>query len=154
MSSPHNFSDDPNAFPGPQQSSNATVILIARTSSTFSDASAGPVSRSSIPSAYRATSTATTTLTWPICSAFKFASPGRASVPRPFPCSIQWLRRPVTRLFREHWPAAYGMLTDVDPLALRKIPETTTGIDGNTVHVIPHNRFRAVLRKHNRLVGD
>jgi hypothetical protein len=30
--------------------------------------------------------------------------------------------------------------------------ETTIGIDGNTVHAIPHDRLRDVLRKYNRLV--
>lgn len=30
--------------------------------------------------------------------------------------------------------------------------ETMTGADGNTVYAIPHDRLRAVLKKHNRLV--
>ncbi|HET8774037.1 MAG TPA: P1 family peptidase [Thermoanaerobaculia bacterium] len=30
--------------------------------------------------------------------------------------------------------------------------ETMTGLDGNTVHAIPHDRLRAALRKYNRLV--
>lgn len=29
--------------------------------------------------------------------------------------------------------------------------ETTTGIDGNTVYALPHERLREVLRKYNRL---
>ena len=29
--------------------------------------------------------------------------------------------------------------------------ETMTGIDGNTVHAIPHERLKEVLRKYNRL---
>jgi L-aminopeptidase/D-esterase-like protein len=30
--------------------------------------------------------------------------------------------------------------------------ETMRGIDGNTVHALPHDRLREVLRKYNRLV--
>jgi L-aminopeptidase/D-esterase-like protein len=29
--------------------------------------------------------------------------------------------------------------------------ETMTGINGNTVHALPHGRLREVLRKYNRL---
>ena len=31
--------------------------------------------------------------------------------------------------------------------------ETMTGVDGNVVHALPHDRLRAALRKYNRLVG-
>jgi len=31
--------------------------------------------------------------------------------------------------------------------------ETMTGINGNTVHAMPHERLREVLRKYNRLVS-
>ncbi len=29
--------------------------------------------------------------------------------------------------------------------------ETMTGIDGNTVYALPHNRLRDILKKYNRL---
>jgi D-aminopeptidase len=31
--------------------------------------------------------------------------------------------------------------------------KTMTGINGNTVEALPHNRLREVLQKYNRLVG-
>ena len=31
--------------------------------------------------------------------------------------------------------------------------ETMTGVDGNTVYALPHDRLKDVLRKYNRLAG-
>jgi D-aminopeptidase len=50
-------------------------------------------------------------------------------------------------------PLFAGVIQSVEESVLNALvaAETMTGINGNTVHALPHDRLRDVLKKYNRL---
>jgi D-aminopeptidase len=67
----------------------------------------------------------------------------------PVPVSVGMLPNFTTTPFFHQVAAA----TDEAIVNAMVAAETMTGIDGNTVYALPHDRLRAVLKQFNRLTG-
>jgi D-aminopeptidase len=78
-----------------------------------------------------------------------FSTAAIGALDQPDPLSVEMLPNFTTTPFFHQVAAA----TDEAIVNAMVAAETMTGIDGNTVYALPHDRLQAALKRYNRLAG-